>query len=165
MATNNSTLSHSELINWFEYKDGELFYKINNGRRNHSKPAGSFYNNGYKVISYKGKRYLAHRLIYFYHHQKLPKYLDHINTNKLDNRIENLREATKAENAWNVGKTIRNKSGYKGICWRANKGYYEVTCCINGKQFYLGNYKDITDAKDTLQKFRLKKLGSFARNE
>jgi hypothetical protein len=165
MANANSTPLQDELNNWFIYKDGELYYRFNHGRRNHSKPAGSIYKNGYKVISYKGKRYLAHRLIYVYFHGYLSSNLDHINCNKLDNRIENLRKANHSQNAWNIGKTIRNKSGHKGICWRENKKHYEVTCQVNNKQYYLGVFKDIDLAVKTLHHFREKKLGIYSRNE
>jgi len=56
-------------------------------------------------------------LIFLYHHGYLPKFVDHIDGNKKNNRIENLREATKSQNAMNQKVSTRNTSGIKGVMW------------------------------------------------
>ncbi|EOC1198696.1 HNH endonuclease [Cronobacter sakazakii] len=59
-------------------------------------------NNGYIFVSWRGKKYAAHRLAWFYYHGKWPKEdIDHINGNPSDNSIRNLREATRAQNSHN----------------------------------------------------------------
>lgn len=71
---------------------------------------------GYVHISVDGNKYLAHRLAWFYEFGELPaSEIDHINRDKSDNRIENLREADRSLNVRNT--PARSKSGYKGIYW------------------------------------------------
>lgn len=164
MAMQDSTPTKEELNDWFIYINGDLYFKTKAKGRKQFTKAGSIYKNGYRVITYKSKRYLAHRLIYLLHYGYIPKYIDHANGYKADNRIENLRAATNSENAWNVGITKRNKSGYKGIYWRASKGYYEVTCSINNKHHYLGSYKDIDTARKTVESFRNLHQGQYAKH-
>lgn len=72
--------------------------------------AGCLYNNGYLVISIEGKRYLAHRLAWYFVYGEMPKnQIDHINGVRTDNRIENLRDVTSRQNHSN---RIRHQSGH-----------------------------------------------------
>jgi hypothetical protein len=73
------------------------------------------------VIRHKGRAYLVHRLIFLYHHKYLPELIDHIDNNLENNRIENLRPATKSQNAMNSKIDKRNKSGIKGLSVRTIK--------------------------------------------
>lgn len=78
--------------------------------------AGFLHDGRYWALSWKGKRYPAHRMAWVYMHGKIPKkmQIDHINGNKTDNRIENLRLATASQNRCNCPLRSNNKSGYKG---------------------------------------------------
>lgn len=67
--------------------------------------------------------------------------VDHINQNKLDNRRQNLRICTQAQNARNKPKRIDNKSGYKGVVLH-QKGLYRATCSNKNKQIHFGYFKD-----------------------
>ena len=88
----------------FEYKDGEFISKINNGKRkkNHvvrfSKVSSGYYSTR---INYN--KYYKHRLVWIYHYGEIPKHkeVDHINGDKSDNRIENIRLATRSQNNMN----------------------------------------------------------------
>ena len=162
MANKDSTLTQKELNDWLIYKEGNLFYKTKaRGRFQHDK-AGSLYSNGYIMIVIKGKRYLAHRLIFFMHHGFFPKLVDHINRNKTDNIIENLREANISQNAWNRNLSKANTSGVNGVIWRENKKYYEATCTVNGKYHYLGCFKDIKEAEQKVKNFKSLHCGHYA---
>lgn len=80
---------------------------------------------GYVTIRVGGRYYTAARLAWLYTYGEDPKYLiDHINGDRADNRLCNLREATPAENARNRKRDVRNKTGYKGVNWCAvTKGW------------------------------------------
>ena len=69
---------------------------------------GSIAKNGYIQTKIKGKHLLVHRLIYIYHHGEIEHQVDHINNDRTDNRIENLRDVTHKENGLNRIDTKRN---------------------------------------------------------
>ena len=72
-------------------------------------------NNGYIIIRLFGENYLSHRLAWFYIHGYWPNIIDHINGIKSDNRIDNLREVTRSQNAINSKPRKYTRSGHKGI--------------------------------------------------
>ena len=90
------------------------------------KPAGCLQKIGYVVITLKGKSYKRSKLIYFMHNGYTPKMVDHINRNKHDDRIENLREVDDSLNSKN--RATWSVTGYKHIYRRKNKkckqGFY-----------------------------------------
>lgn len=100
---------------------------------------------GYIVISYisdAGKRINlpAHHLIYYAKYQKAAKLIDHINEIKYDNRIVNLREATKQLNSLNI-------SSSKGYYFHKQSGKWNAQITIDGKHKSLGLYENEYDAK------------------
>jgi len=105
------------------------------------KIAGCFNNHGYSITQINGKLYSAHRLAWLYVHGKFPSTdLDHKNCVKTDNRICNLRECSKSENATNVGIRRTNKSGFKGVSWDKDRKKWRAKICIDGKKKYLGHF-------------------------
>jgi len=111
----------------FYYKDGALYNKedISPKARKNQK-AGCTNGGGYAQIQIEGKIFLAHRLIFLMHNGYLPKILDHINRNKQDNRIENLRGASKKLNSINSKVYSNNKTGRKGVYWNENSQMYNA---------------------------------------
>ena len=124
-----------EAVSLLAYKDGKLFW------RKSGKEAGSLNTDGYIRIQVKNTRYAAHRLVFFIHHGYLPKVLDHVNGNKSDNRIENLRAADYYKNAINQKLKITNTSGHKNVFRQNNK--WCVRLKINGRNTWFGGYDDI----------------------
>lgn len=113
--------------------------------------AGTAQNQGYRVIKIDGSKYLAHRLAWKMHYGNDPKdYIDHINGIKNDNRIQNLRECTHAENLRNRGKNKNNKSGYKGVYLIGSK--YKAQIGLIGKITYLGLYDTAEEAHKAYKK-------------
>lgn len=102
--------------------------------------AGSVSCYGYRLIPVNKKTWREHRLIYLIHHGYLPEQVDHINGNRLDNRIENLRAATAAQNNWNSpGKQLSNV-GYRGVTLDKRDLRYQVRIKVQHKQISLGYY-------------------------
>jgi len=107
--------------------------------------AGSIDKDGYLIIKVDGKSYRAQRLAWFYVYKCFPKLsIDHINNNKLDNSIANLREATQSQQNHNRPVLKRNMLGVKGVRKHGNK--YQALICKDGKQVILGAFKTIKDA-------------------
>jgi hypothetical protein len=108
--------------------------------------AGCYDGDGYLRIKVNNKRYGAHRLALLYMYGSFPKdQIDHINNIKDDNRITNLREANKSQNAQNKIKAHKNnKSGLLGVS-KNGKGF-KCTIKINYKRKYLGTYRTKEEA-------------------
>lgn len=155
-------ITQKELLELFDYReDGELIWKVSRQRIKIGKVAGNTNNKGYKFIMVNYKNYLIHRLIFLYHHGYLPEFVDHIDGDKLNNRIENLRECTRSQNMYNQKKTKTNTSGVKGVSWYKNRGKWKSQCRVNGKVHYLGMYDDLSDAEKAVKEFREKQHGEF----
>jgi hypothetical protein len=107
--------------------------------------------------SFNGKKrtFKGHRIGWFLHYGYQPAMLDHINQDKTDNRISNLRECTMSANLGN--QKPKNKLGIKGIR-KMTCGGYQAACC----GVYLGYYKDPIDAAKAYDVEAVKVFGDFA---
>lgn len=102
---------------------------------------GHLASNGYVVIAINNKAYKAHRLAWLYMTGSWPEEeIDHINGIKNDNRIVNLREATKSQNQHNVGVRGDNSSGYKGVSFETKNKKWRADIQFNGKRIFLGYF-------------------------
>jgi hypothetical protein len=98
--------------------------------------------NGYKKISIDNKLYFSHRLAWLYVYGVWPeKGLDHINRNRSDNRLCNLRLANQSENTQNTAIRKNNTSGYKGVTFCKNTNKWISQIMINYKHIYIGKYE------------------------
>ena len=134
-------ITKSFIENIFKYEDGNLL-RIN-GHRKRSNWSRSVNSRGYMHVSINRKTYLVHRLIWILCNGDIPDGLmiDHINRNKLDNRIENLRPVSRRLNSSNHG--IKTRSGYPGVWWYDRCKTWLVRIQVNKKTIYLGYYKDL----------------------
>jgi len=146
-----SIRDHSEsfqkmLHSLFRYRDdGQLIWIKGKTGAKKGKAAGSMHRNGYKVITIDGKQYPAHRLIWAYHHGYLPECeIDHINRERDDNRIENLRMVSTSCNQRNTGNWSTNTTGVKGVV-KGCKGFRSHIKVMN-KIYNLGDYDDFDEA-------------------
>lgn len=108
---------------------------------------GSVNNDGYVSISIDNKRYGAHNLVWLYKYGKFPDLqLDHINGVRKDNRFENLREVSHAENQRNKKLDKRNKFGYPGIRHGKRLGTYRACIGVNKTEIQLGTFSTLESA-------------------
>lgn len=116
--------------------------------------AGTITNNGYFKIRFLGKEYLAHRLAWLSIYGDFPEgILDHIDQDKLNNSINNLREVSISENGHNTKIYSTNKSGYKNIFWDKTLNKYSVKLCKNNIKYNIGTYHTLEGAKLALDTF------------
>jgi hypothetical protein len=156
-------ITQQELHELFEYRDGKLFNKVRRGNRSAcGQEAKSLGARGYLRVSIDKKNYRLHRLVFLMHHGYMPEYIDHINCDKLDNRIENLRQATNAQNQHNTKKLPNNTSGTKGVMWVKSLKKWQGQVKLNKKIFYAGTFYDIESAKLAVAELRKKLHGEFA---
>ena len=161
MSENHFTLTKEYLHQVFEYKDGNLYWKVKRQKISIGNKAGwTDPKNPYIRITVNRKQYSAHRLIFLMFHGYLPKYIDHINLIKNDNRIENLRESTCSENGYNT----KPKNPIKNVGWYKKIGKWQVQLKINGKCKHFGYFEDLELAELVAHEARDKYHGKFARH-
>jgi hypothetical protein len=151
MKPRETKLTHEELTRLLDYdpETGVFRWKVvTSNRVTKGQVAGSNDGKGHLLIRLNGTKYAAHRLAWFYVHKVWPHpEIDHINRVKDDNRIANLREATRNQNNRNVGIKRHNKSGFKGVCRHSQaKHKYQAQILVNGKKIYLGLFDTPEDA-------------------
>lgn len=109
--------------------------------------AGSKDNHGYIKVMFQQKLYKAHRLAWFYVYGEWPAgQIDHINGDRADNRISNLRIVSNKQNQENVGRKANNTSGYRGVSFYRKSGKYEAHIRHNGKKRHVGTFLTAEDA-------------------
>lgn len=144
-----------KLLDTFEYRDGKLYRK--NGQ--FKGIAGTVHHTGYEQVKVGRKNYRSHRVIFAMHNGHFPAQIDHIDGNKLNNKIDNLREANPMQNMYNVGLLARNKSGIKNVVLDRNR--WKVYMRINKKMTYVGAFEDLELAELVAIEARNKYHGEF----
>ena len=159
-------LTKELLHEYFDYQDGKLLWSKMCGCRSDlvGKEAGSVNEQNYRRIKIDNKLYMAHRVVFMYHYGYMPLEVDHIDCDRQNNRIENLRAVSKKENCWNRKMPTNNTSGIKGVCWHKSTNRWYVQLQVNKKMKYLGIYEDIELAELVAIEARAKYHGEFARN-
>jgi hypothetical protein len=142
-------LTQARLKEILEYNPdtGEFFW-LSPGNRIDlvGKPAGWMHWKGYWRIEIDGKDYASHRLAWLYVYGCWPKnQLDHINRNKSDNRIKNLREATNGQNGAN-SKAKPSHSKLKGAHWHSRDKKWFSHIWYDGKKHFLGRFATAEEA-------------------
>ena len=158
-------ITQERLKELFEYRDGKLIWKINNRRIKKGRELGCTGAQGYILGQVDKIQYRVHRLVFLYHFGYLPEIVDHIDGDKLNNRIENLRAATNQTNQWNAKTPKSNTSGVKGVSWRKGRGRWIVTLSVEGSRKYFGSYRDLELAELVAQEAREKYHREFTRHE
>ncbi len=136
-------LTQEKVKELFHYdpETGDLVWRVDRGTNKVAgKIAGYLGNHGYLRIRIDGKAYSAHRIIWLYGYGAWPiNDIDHVNGLRHDNRICNLREATKAQNSQNQRKPqAHNTSGYLGVT--SCRGKWKAQIHLSGNNLYIGYY-------------------------
>lgn len=128
-------LQYDEATGTFVWKNPAKYRQAYTG-----KTAGSLHSHGYVVISIDSRPYPAHRLAWMYVFGEFPvDCIDHINGQRSDNRIANLRAVDRKANAENRRAARSGHSvGLLGVVWRPRSSKYEARISVNKKYVYLG---------------------------
>jgi len=131
----------------YNFETGIFTWKV---RRKNSVNVGAVagsLSHGYILIMISGKFYRAHRLAWLYIHGYFPEYfIDHIDRDRSNNRINNLRHVSNQCNVRNSGNRKDNKSGIKGIGWHKATNKWRVRIAVNNKSFELGIFTSFDEA-------------------
>ena len=155
--------SSKEIRNKVFYLEGSLYWRTPLGRATAVDKIGSKTRNGYLIVNWpmpEGRRkLLVHRLIWLMFNDTLPPLIDHINRNKEDNRIENLRPLSYSENARNCGNKHRKYDLPRGVTLQ--RGKYKAQIRLNGKTTHIGIFKTVEKALAAYTQFvaKLKNKG------
>lgn len=148
----------------FEYKKGQLYWRVSRGNHIRRGGAAGWPDKVYVRVMVNNAAYLAHRVIYLMHHGFLPEFVDHINGDPRDNRIENLRAASRSDNNRNRRTNGNNKAGVKGVHWDAPRKKWKAQISFNGRQRYLGLFDSLEDAAAAVRAVREENHGEFVRH-
>ncbi|MBA4754598.1 MAG: HNH endonuclease [Sphingobium sp.] len=138
--------SQEALRSLFDYdnESGCLSYRLrDNPRFNKAwagKIAGHMTNRGYVQIYLDGRKIWAHRAIWKMFHGYDPREIDHINGNKSDNRLSNLREVDRTQNNINIKRRTKNSSGVTGVHWSKVASKWVAQIIVDKKTKYLGQF-------------------------
>jgi hypothetical protein len=146
-------ITQERLKELFEYEEdtGRLRRIKARGRGKLGNYVTAMSEQGYLRVEIDNKNYLVHRLVYLYHFGEFPKLLDHINTDKLDNRLSNLREATSSQNLHNTKKRKTNTSGVKGLIYSSIHKAWIADIMVDYKRVAHKSFKGSRDDESIKQ--------------
>lgn len=158
-------ITHDYLKEMFTYDGHDLVWKTTRGMATAGRVAGTVNSRGYRHIRLFGKFYQAHRLVWLYvTGEILPDgvLLDHINGDRLDNRIDNLRKCNFSENACNTKAPSTSRTGIKNVI-RVGDAGFRVECKLNGKAYISQIYRSVEEAANIRDAFVKNIHTTFAR--
>lgn len=144
----------------FSAETGKLYW-----RSNGAEAFTAVGNHGYLTGSYRGSaRLLAHRVAWAIFTGEWPRdHIDHVNGIKTDNRLDNLRQATRSENMRNMRLRKNNSSGFKGVHWHRQSKKWRASIWVDGTSQGLGLFDTPEDAHAAYCEAARIHFGDFAR--
>lgn len=136
----------------YDKRTGYILWKRQSGHRAKvGASAGCLAPNGYLVVRLKGHLEYAHRIAFYMEYGRMPAQVDHINRDRTDNRISNLREVSVLENNLNKGLQVTNTSGKTGVSYCNYYKKYVAYISFKGKRKTIG-YRSVLEEAVTLRK-------------
>jgi hypothetical protein len=158
----HSSLDLQELFS-YDVVSGVLTWKVSKGRAKPGDVAGTQHNKGYLSAEVDGTAYLVHRLAWCMYFGEWPNgFIDHVNLDKQDNRIENLRIAYRSSNNCNQFVRADNTSGVKGVSWHARVGKWQARVQVRSKRTHIGYFDSLEQAEQAAIAVRSTQHKEFA---
>jgi hypothetical protein len=164
--TRETALSQARLKEVVNYDPltGILTWLSTRGRCVYGSEAGTIRWNGYKRVQIDSRTYAVHRLIWLYVYGEWPEEdLDHIDADRSNNRVDNLRLASRSQNLMNRDKSPRNTSGYKGVSLDKKRNKWDARITAYGRQHCLGLFDNKLDAYKAYCAKEKELFGSYIR--
>ena len=159
------TIFKESVKSLFDYnpETGHLTWKVfTNSRAPIGSRTGTVKKRGYRQFKFQGRDYYEHQVIWLWVYGEWPKnYLDHINRNKADNRLCNLRDATCSENLCNTNLRSDNSSGVKGIAWDKSRNKWRASVEFGGA-LKMKRFTSFEEACLQIREWRVQLHGEFA---
>lgn len=147
MTTQILTVARLQTLLKYDADTGAFTWRMTRRNCKQNAIAGTLDAKGYRRISVDSKVYLAHRLAWFYVNGEWPpSELDHINRQRDDNRIANLRKANRTINTQNTNLRKDSQTGYRGVGWHKASNKWRARIQVNGKMLELGYFDNVEAA-------------------
>jgi hypothetical protein len=157
------TLNRLKELVRYEPDTGHFVSLGNSSRRKAGLIMGSPRPDGYLSLGVDKRTYLGHRLAFFYMTGRWPtREIDHIDRDRMNNRWDNLREATGTQNQANRGMQSNNTSGYRGVSWDKSRQKWAVRTQYKGSVKTLGRHDTPEEAARAYDAFLLATKGDYA---
>jgi hypothetical protein len=156
-------LTQQRVRELFDYRDGQLFWISPKKGRQLGRPVGSLHKDGCLVVRIDYQLYKVHRLVFLWNHGYMPEFVDHADMNRANNKIENLRPATKSQNMANRCQQTNGASGFKGVYFHKHSGKWAASIKANKVRMNLGLFDAPEAAHEAYKAAALKHFGEFAR--
>lgn len=143
------SITQAELKALLDYdpETGIFRRKVCRGGKQIGRIAGYMHHTGYRYMEINNKHYALHRLAWLYTYGYLPdNQVDHINGVRNDNRVANLRLATKSQQAQNKAVYSNSTTKLPGVAVHKASGKYAARINVNGKQIWLGVFDTVEEA-------------------
>ena len=162
-----ATLTADEVRHLLDYEPatGVFRWRVSTSKRvKVGDVAGCVVANGYRKIRINKRLWLEHRLVWLHQCGAEPSAeLDHINGDRADNRLINLRVADRTSNARNCRGHKDSRSGRKGVHWDTTGKKWGARICVDRKQIYLGNFETVEQAAAAYDAAAMRHHGDFAK--
>lgn len=162
-------ISHDRLREILQYdaETGEFRWKVRMGcRALQGARAGTTKEDGYRILFIERKRYAEHRLAWFYAYGRWPcRFIDHANGVRNDNRLANLREATRSQNAFNSPAKVPGVVGLRGVSRTCGAATFKARISANNVEHHLGCFATPEAAHAAYCEAAKRLHGEFARTQ